>query len=534
MSTRAMKIFDRRWRGSFVAVCLSAILLVAGFLLLVDLPSYNPYTFQEDFHGSLDPSIWETVGSGQSAIGSDGLTLQSKTSQSYALRRYLWTQPKWLAPPEPRLLGMVGLRFRFNGYLSGATAYVILETNSIRLGLSGSSVVFEDKRTAGSNAVADFDMGSWYSIEIVHSNDGVQLKLDDLAIWGSPGVFDLTWIAVGNLQPAAFGRNVGGSATVAELACLCHPAFMSSQVSLTTAGVTPKSVTAQGNAHIDTSQSKFGGASCSLLDEGDFLSTPDSDDLDFASGDFTIDFWARPNALPPIGSFQMYYSQLQDSSNRAYFSLCNNGAAYQWVFNVLASGNGTFSMERDTQISIGIWYHVALVRSDNTTYMFQDGSQLGTPGTINITTPNYAGPLEIAEEFDQFYPHSWIDEYRVSKGIARWTSNFTSPTSEYTNDAYTALLLHCNGKNGSRTIVDSSGLTPIAVTTSQMTTTATTSSIRTFTTTSETTYVSLPLAAKAVEKGALVLRRKIATAGETASLGLVDNICSPWINTRRM
>ena len=33
---------------------------------------------------------------------------------------------------------------------------------------------------------------------------------------------------------------------------------------------------------------------------------------------------------------------------------------------------------------------------------------------------------------DQGYTDGWLDEVRVSKGIARWTANFTPPTSEYT------------------------------------------------------------------------------------------------------
>src|SRR3990167_5305793 len=54
-----------------------------------------------------------------------------------------------------------------------------------------------------------------------------------------------------------------------------------------------KTMTAVGNAQIDTAQSKFGGASGLFDGTGDWLTTPDSTDWDLGTGDFTIDFWIR-------------------------------------------------------------------------------------------------------------------------------------------------------------------------------------------------------------------------------------------------
>ena len=50
----------------------------------------------------------------------------------------------------------------------------------------------------------------------------------------------------------------------------------------------------------------------------------------------------------------------------------------------------------------------------------------------------------------------WMDEVRLSKGVARWTSDFTPPEEEYTTDLDTKLLLHMNGTDGSAGFVDSS------------------------------------------------------------------------------
>ena len=76
-----------------------------------------------------------------------------------------------------------------------------------------------------------------------------------------------------------------------------------------------KIVTANGNARITTGQSEFGGASGLFDGSGDYLSTPDSADWYFGTGDFTIDFWVRFNALPGSGTIYGYVGQ--------YTSLCN-------------------------------------------------------------------------------------------------------------------------------------------------------------------------------------------------------------------
>ena len=76
----------------------------------------------------MNENYWETVGTGNSTIENDSLTLQSNTGGAYAFRRYVWTQPRWNGPREVGVLGDVELRFRFNGYSKNAASFVVLET----------------------------------------------------------------------------------------------------------------------------------------------------------------------------------------------------------------------------------------------------------------------------------------------------------------------------------------------------------------------------------------------------------------------
>ncbi|MFB3885601.1 MAG: chitobiase/beta-hexosaminidase C-terminal domain-containing protein [Thermodesulfobacteriota bacterium] len=73
--------------------------------------------------------------------------------------------------------------------------------------------------------------------------------------------------------------------------------------------------TAYGDAQIDTSQSKFSGASGLFDGSGDYLSSPDSDDWYWGTGDFTIDFWVRFAALPGSNNFAHIWSQYVDDNN---------------------------------------------------------------------------------------------------------------------------------------------------------------------------------------------------------------------------
>jgi hypothetical protein len=84
-------------------------------------------------------------------------------------------------------------------------------------------------------------------------------------------------------------------------------------------------------------------------------------------------------------------------------------------------------------LSINTWYHIVLVRTSNTWKFFVDGTQLGSDASASGTMPVTAADMYIGygtEVGGQNF-NGWLDEVRISKGIARWTTNFTSPTLAY-------------------------------------------------------------------------------------------------------
>lgn len=198
------------------------------------------------------------------------------------------------------------------------------------------------------------------------------------------------------------------------------------------------SVMAKGNVYIDTSQKKFGSASCLFDGAGDYLEIPDSEDWYFGNGDFTIDFWIRFARLPSLDAHQMTFicQQKLPHSHMSYFSLDNDGQ-YGWYLTVQSLDGKKSWMRFLTDLLVDTWYHVAVVREGQGWYVFQDGVLCGPPEHSDINWGDYDGPLYIGIYSDdkKSYPfQGWLDEIRISKGIARWTSDFIPTDSEYNGD----------------------------------------------------------------------------------------------------
>lgn len=193
-------------------------------------------------------------------------------------------------------------------------------------------------------------------------------------------------------------------------------------------------VTANGNAQIDTAQSVFGGASGLFDGDADYLSIPDSDDFYYGTGDSTIDFRVRFASLPSAGNYMFIYNQRVDANNVIEFSLYNDSGTYKWSFNTYLSSALKAAITRDTSISTDTWYHIAFVKNVSNLMLFQAGTKLGVNEVDADEIPNIAADVNIGRwSGGGYYLHGWIDEFRVSNGIARWTENFTPPTEAYSD-----------------------------------------------------------------------------------------------------
>lgn len=192
--------------------------------------------------------------------------------------------------------------------------------------------------------------------------------------------------------------------------------------------------TVVGNAQLDTAQKKYGTASLLVDADADYIYWPDHDDWYQGTGNFTIDFCKRFSDLSTHrGLFQQYV----DADN--YVSLYWADNVNKFTFRLKnASPYYYFSLESSVQsISVDTWYHLAVIRGwgegSNDWAITLDGTAIAT-GTDADAWPQLAAPFCIGRGYyasATVYDRGWTDEFRISKGIARWTSNFTPPVGGY-------------------------------------------------------------------------------------------------------
>lgn len=175
----------------------------------------------------------------------------------------------------------------------------------------------------------------------------------------------------------------------------------------------------------DSTYKEFGSYSGKFNATTSFLSIADSDDWNFGSGDFTIDGWVYPLAL----SGHIYILS-QFATNSAYLNFEFLGTE----FKLSVINNSGAVTDLTAPATLNAWQHFAIVRSGSNFYLFINGS-LASMKSMSGTLPDIAAPLLIGKfnyyGTDYYFYNGYLDEIRVSKGIARWTSDFTPPTAPY-------------------------------------------------------------------------------------------------------
>jgi hypothetical protein len=183
-----------------------------------------------------------------------------------------------------------------------------------------------------------------------------------------------------------------------------------------------------GNAQIDTTTKKYGTGSMEFDGTGDYLipNGATTDFFAFGSGDFTIEFWMNFSSL---ASNQLIYdSRPSGTSSGAYptvYMLASDAKIYYYA-------NGANRISSNSAVTTGTWYHIAVSRASGTTRMFIDG--VAQTQTYSDTTTYLNGSLRptigcAGDSVGGSVVNGFIDDLRITKGVARYTSNFTPPIS---------------------------------------------------------------------------------------------------------
>lgn len=192
------------------------------------------------------------------------------------------------------------------------------------------------------------------------------------------------------------------------------------------------SLTANGDAQISTAIADPFGGSTSLFDANDDYVEVPVDAGEFGSGDFTIECWIYANTTSNLDTV-ISKGVLTTVDNKAWTLEWNSGRLAFFGYGELSTG----IVRTNNTLNTGTWYHVAVVKHGSNFRMYLDGvDQTDHSGNPTINTLDTGGVLLVGSGF--YAPTTrtfdgYIDELRITKGDARYTSNFTPPTGPYPN-----------------------------------------------------------------------------------------------------
>ena len=181
-----------------------------------------------------------------------------------------------------------------------------------------------------------------------------------------------------------------------------------------------------GNAQISTSVVKYGTGSLAFDGTGDRLTSASSPNIAFGTGDFTVEAWIYTNTLSGERGF-IQTSTTAGGLEAGYTTgivIAIGVSPYAIYTNI----GGTSVTSGTTYIAINTWYHVALTRASGSVRLFINGTLVGGPTTAaaDLTGQN----IVIGGYYSTTYLwNGYVDDLRITKGYARYTANFTAPTS---------------------------------------------------------------------------------------------------------
>lgn len=185
-------------------------------------------------------------------------------------------------------------------------------------------------------------------------------------------------------------------------------------------------VTVAGNTAIVATKSRFGGYSCYFDGTGDYLIIPNSPDLSFGTGDFTIETWVYLSSSPSIYTGILDRRSTPTTSSYAFGIYNSSGLKVDFVYPG-ARLTGAINL------NVGIWNHIAVTRTSGLIRLFVNG-------VVESGTATYASAMDSSSDMvvgaviDPYYTDGYIDDLRITKGIARYTAAFTPPSRAFPHD----------------------------------------------------------------------------------------------------
>lgn len=191
-------------------------------------------------------------------------------------------------------------------------------------------------------------------------------------------------------------------------------------------------------AEISLNQYKFGDASGYFAGSavGNWIETPTQ--FNFGSQDWTCDFWIRPNfdGIETSWTHRGLFGYDVDDYN--FWSCEISGSAtdnQRFRYIEKLSGSSVYAAIGSIMpLQEDVWQHVAFVKQGTNLKGYLSGTNYMNT-TIGSSMRSFMNQIfKIGNVGTASMYRGYMDEFRLSIGIKRWTSNFTPPTAPYAPD----------------------------------------------------------------------------------------------------
>ena len=208
-------------------------------------------------------------------------------------------------------------------------------------------------------------------------------------------------------------------------------------------------VTFVGNAEISTAQSKFGGSSLYMADGNDYLVSSGSQQLRVLNGSlWTMEVWVYFdfNVLNSIASSGHWVTFMKLSGGAGAWNGTNGHSVNVFLYN--NGGNKVLYVQTPNAsnacctaitstlsglISDQTWHHIAVTGNAGTLTLYVDGVSKGS-NSSGMGNPT-SDVMAYLGDSGGYSSGMYFNDYRVSRGIVRYTSTFTPPTTAHSTSA---------------------------------------------------------------------------------------------------
>jgi hypothetical protein len=190
-------------------------------------------------------------------------------------------------------------------------------------------------------------------------------------------------------------------------------------------------VTTVGAASLSSAVVKYNSRSIYFNISSSYLSMPvNSANSQFNRNNFTVEAWIYPTVAQATTIVSSNYSYSTAAGNWAFYTTVGSANLLYFNGGSSSTSGANHASSVTTTIPLNQWTHIAYSKISSVGYFFVNGLQIGAGVADTTGYSSVTGTLYIGRQANgQGFLTGYIDDLRITNGVARYTTNFIPPTS---------------------------------------------------------------------------------------------------------